>query len=396
MTTRRGAGRTIAAVSTRLESIANRWTRPALTAGVVGFISLGGSVGAHRTGRAVDGLAAALILAASVASGLARRWPAPALAVALLATAAYFGLGYPIDGPYFIPLAVTAYFSAAAGARLRAAVFAAATLALFVAAGALGHTAGPRDGLGEAVVVIAALLAGQAAAEWRARAESRAREAREEEARRGLVEERLRIARDLHDVVSHSISLINVQAGMAVHVMDERPEEARAALVAIRAVSRDALRDLRGILGLLRELDDAEPRSPAAGLEHVPALADTVRRAGVRVSVDMDAGAGLPASIDLAAYRVIQEALTNVVRHAPGAVATVTVRRVDGALRVEVDNDGRAAAAAPPAEARPGGGHGLAGMRERVRAAGGSLEAGARRGGGFSVRATLPVEGGPA
>jgi len=384
-------------VSTRLTSIASGWVRPVLTVAVAGLIGAGGTAGGpHRTGRAADAVAIALVLLAALASGFARRWPMPSLAIALASTVAYLGLDYPIDSPYFIPLGVTAYFSAAAVARVRAAVFAALTLALFTAAGLLGRTAGPLDGLGEAVAVVAAMLAGQAAAEWRARADARTSEAHEEESLRRLVEERLRIARELHDVVSHSISMINVQAGMAVHVMDERPEEARAALVAIRAVSRDALRDLRGILGLLRQLDDAEPRSPAAGLEQVPALADTVRRAGVRVSVDVDAAAGgLPASIDLAAYRVIQEALTNVVRHAPGAAATVTVRRVPGALEVAIDDDGRAAPV-NGGEARQGAGQGLAGMRERVRAAGGSLETGARAGGGFSVRATLPVEGGPA
>jgi len=192
--------------------------------------------------------------------------------------------------------------------------------------------------------------------------------------------------------VSHSISMINVQAGVAVHVMDERPEEARAALIAIKGVSRDALRDLRSILGLLRQTDDAEPRSPVAGLEQVPALADNVRKTGVRVALDLGGanGRALPPSVDLTAYRVIQEGLTNVVRHAPGAAATVTVRREPGALLVEVTDDGRASGAA--AESRHGAGHGLAGMGERVRAAGGSLEAGAVPGGGFSVRASLPLD----
>jgi signal transduction histidine kinase len=176
--------------------------------------------------------------------------------------------------------------------------------------------------------------------------------------------------------------------------MDDRPEEARAALVAIKLASRDALRDLRGILGLLRQTDDAEPRSPAAGLGHVPSLAETVRRAGIGVALRLEAGdSPLPVSIDLAAYRVIQEALTNVVRHAPGAAATVTVRRLPDALVVEVEDDGRTAATVA-ADGRQGAGHGLAGMRERVRAAGGSVEAGAREGGGFAVRATLPLDEG--
>jgi signal transduction histidine kinase len=375
-------------------SIASRWGWPLVTVAVVAFITIGGTGGGpHRTGRPVDLLAVGLLAVAAGASGFARRWPVPALAASLAATTVYLGLGYPFDAPFFIGLAVTAYLSASAGARVRAGIVAALTLALLGGAGAIGYPAQPGTGLSFAVIVVVALLAGQVAAEHRARADARTLETHEAEALRRLAEERLRIARELHDVVSHSISMINVQAGVAVHVMDERPEEARAALVAIKAVSRDALRDLRSILGLLRQTDDAEPRSPVAGLEQVPALAENVRRTGVRVALDLGEANGrpLPPSVDLTAYRVIQEGLTNVVRHAPGAAATVTVRRREGALVVDVSDDGRTAATAG-GESRQGAGQGLAGMRERVRAAGGSLEAGARPGGGFTVQATLPLE----
>ena len=377
----------------RLASLASRWAWPLVTVAVVEFITIGGSAtGPHRTGRSFDRVALLCLVVGAGASGFARRWPAPSLAVSLAATTLYLGLGYPFDSSFFIGLAVTAYLSAAAGARVRASVFAALAVALLGGAGLVAHPAQPTSGVGFGIIAVAALVAGQVAAEWRARAEARSREGHEEEALRRLAEERLRIARELHDVVSHSISMINVQAGVAVHVMNERPEEARAALVAIKAVSRDALRDLRTILGLLRQTDDAEPRSPVAGLDQVAALAENVRRAGVQVALDVEAeGEPLPMSVDLAAYRVIQEALTNVVRHAPGAAASVTVRRQDGSLLVEVDDDGRTAVLAG-VEARQGAGHGLAGMRERVRAAGGSLEAGARASGGFSVRAMLPLE----
>src|SRR5262249_80932 len=192
-----------------------------------------------------------------------------------------------------------------------------------------GYRFNPLVGLPFAVIVLAALIVGQAIAESRARADARAREAQEAEAQRRLAEERLRIARELHDVVSPSLSMINVQAGVAVHVMDDRPDEARAALVAIKSVSRDALRDLRSILGLLRQTDDAEPRGPAAGLDQVPALADNVRRTGVRVTLDLARANGgpLPPGIDLTAYPGIQEGPTNVVRHPPAAAATATPRR---------------------------------------------------------------------
>jgi signal transduction histidine kinase len=375
-------------------SIASRWGWPVVTVVLTAFVTIGGTgVGPHRGGRSVDAVAVLLLLIASGASGFARRWPVPALGASLAATSLYLGLGYPFDGPFFVGLGVTAYFSGSAGARIRTAIFAALILVLLGAAGLVGYPGSPAGGLPFAAIVLAALAVGQVVAESRARADARTAEAHEQEALRRLAEERLRIARELHDVVSHSISMINVQAGVAVHVMDERPEEARAALVAIKTVSRDALRDLRSILGLLRQTDDAEPRRPVAGLEEVPALADNVRKTGVRVALDLGEANGrpLPPSVDLTAYRVIQEGLTNVVRHAPGSAVTVTVRRQPGALLVEVADDGRTGAAAP-AESRQGAGHGLAGMGERVRAAGGSLEAGVRPGGGFSVRATLPLE----
>jgi signal transduction histidine kinase len=373
-----------------MAALAARWIRPVATAAVVELITVGGTVLApSHTGRRPDAVGATLVVLAAAMVALARRWPVPALAVSLGATAAYYGLGYATDSSFFIGLLVTAYLSGTAEARLRVAAFAVAIPALFAAASLLG----PGDragGLPISIIVLGGLLAGQASAEWRARADRRTAKVHEEEARRRLAEERLRIARELHDVVSHSIAMISVQASSAVHVMDDRPEQAREALLAIKAASRDALRDLRGILGVLHQAEDDEPRGPAAGLAEVGALVENVRRAGHEVTLDVDGtGDGLPAAIDLAAYRVIQEALTNVVRHAPGAAAAVAVRRLPDALEIEVRDEGRTVTAG--AEGRQGAGRGLAGMRERVRAAGGSLEAGPRPAGGFAVRATLPL-----
>ena len=377
-----------------MAAFALRWARPAAIAAVVELITVGGTgAGPHRFGRPLDLWGLPLLVAAAGATAFARRWAAPSLAISLACTAAYVALGYPTDSPFFLGVAVTAYLSGAPGARVRTALFAVATLVAFGAASLLGRAGGGNPGLTEAAIAVAALLAGQVAAEWQGRARRRTEEAREEEALRRLAEERLRIARDLHDVVSHSIAMINVQASAAVHVMEERPEEARAALVAIKAASRDALRDLRGILGLLRQIDAGESRSPAVGLDQVASLAEGVRRAGVPVALDVDAGgAPLPASVDMTAYRVVQEALTNVVRHAPGAAASVTVTRRPDALVVAVEDDGRAVGAAGR-DGRQGAGHGLAGMRERVRAAGGKLETGPLPTGGFAVRATLPLHG---
>ncbi|BBA96852.1 putative two-component system sensor kinase [Actinacidiphila reveromycinica] len=191
----------------------------------------------------------------------------------------------------------------------------------------------------------------------------RAERSREQEARRRVAEERMRIARELHDVVAHHIALVNVQAGVAAHVMDSRPDQAKQALAHVREASRTALAELRTTVGLLRQSGEPEaPMEPAPGLAVLDQLLDGFRRAGLRVTVECDdpepggpegaEPAALPASVDLTAYRVIQESLTNVQKHAgPRAGAVVRISRVDGELRVVVDDDGapgRAAGAPPP------------------------------------------------
>nr|WP_229875197.1 histidine kinase [Streptomyces nojiriensis] len=230
----------------------------------------------------------------------------------------------------------------------------------------------------------------------RERAE-RAERTRDEEARRRVAEERLRIARDLHDVVAHHIALVNVQAGVAAHVMDKRPDQAKEALAHVRDASRSALNELRATVGLLRQSGDPEaPTEPAPGLGVLDELVDTFRHAGlpveVIVQVDGEPGA-LPAAVDLAAYRVIQEALTNVRKHAgPGAKAEVSVVRVGPSVEVTVlDDGGEVAGPAPEPADPPGGGHGLLGMRERTGALGGTCFAGPRYGGGYRVHAILPL-----
>ncbi|WP_329398189.1 sensor histidine kinase [Streptomyces melanogenes] len=232
----------------------------------------------------------------------------------------------------------------------------------------------------------------------RERAE-RAERTREEEARRRVAEERLRIARDLHDVVAHHIALVNVQAGVAAHVMDKRPDQAKEALAHVREASRSALNELRATVGLLRQSGDPEaPTEPAPGLALLDDLLAGFRRAGLPVELaplDPAVRAGLPAAVDLAAYRVIQEALTNVRKHAgPDAKAEVSVVRVGPNTEVTVldngtgNSDGNGEGAAGGG----GGGHGLLGMRERVSALGGTCTAGPRYGGGFRVQAILPVK----
>jgi signal transduction histidine kinase len=227
----------------------------------------------------------------------------------------------------------------------------------------------------------------------RERAE-RAERTREEEARRRVAEERLRIARDLHDVVAHHIALVNVQAGVASHVMDKRPDQAKEALAHVREASRSALNELRATVGLLRQSGDPEaPTEPAPGLAHLDGLLDTFRNAGLPVEyTPSHAVPGFPAAVDLAAFRIIQEALTNVQKHAgAGARAEVSVVRAGPAVEITVLDDG--AGTGVPGEPGDGGGHGLIGMRERVSALGGTLTAGPRYGGGFRTQAILPVTG---
>jgi len=225
--------------------------------------------------------------------------------------------------------------------------------------------------------------------QWRAyvrEVEQRAEDAertRDEVARRRAVEERLRIARELHDSLTHSISVIKVQAGVAAHLARKRGEEPPPALLAIQEASTDAARELRSTLDVLRR--DGEPNGN--GLDRLATLIDRAEAAGVPATVRVVGDRRpLPPEVDQAAYRVVQEALTNVARHGgPGAAATVRVAFAARELTVQVDDDGRGAPAAP----EPG--HGLTGMRERVVALGGTLDAGPGDDGGFSVRVALPL-----
>jgi signal transduction histidine kinase len=216
--------------------------------------------------------------------------------------------------------------------------------------------------------------------------EQRAEEAertRDEVARRRAVEERLRIARELHDSLTHSISVIQVQAGVAEHLARKRGEEVPPALLAIHEAGADAARELRATLSVLRSTEDGD----CSGLSQLESLVARARAAGLPVTVTVTGAArSLPAEVDQAAYRIVQEALTNVSRHAGLAAASVCLQYTPEGLTVQVDDDG------PGGDDRPAGtGLGLVGMRERVSVLGGRLHAGPQDGGGFRVRAELPV-----
>jgi signal transduction histidine kinase len=229
-----------------------------------------------------------------------------------------------------------------------------------------------------------------------ARAEA-AERSRDEEARRRVGEERLRIARDVHDVVAHAMVAINVQAGVGAHLIDRDTDQARKTLEDIKRVSGEALADLRSTLGAVRSPQEDQPEAPtrpAQSLRELEDLGDSLRTAGVEVELDIDpATATLPASVTTTGYRIVQEALTNVVRHAHGAHAVVRVSRDDGQVVIDVSDDGRGdpADSTPVGSTPAGTGNGLRGMRERAQAAGGTLDAGPRPGGGWRVVATLPV-----
>jgi signal transduction histidine kinase len=216
--------------------------------------------------------------------------------------------------------------------------------------------------------------------------------AREELARRAVVEERLRLARELHDVVAHAMSVIAVQSGVGAHVAASRPEEVGKALAAIEATSRGALEELRRLLGVLRQ--DSDPQAsltPVPGLANLDRLLAEVGKAGLAVRVRVEGTPlQLPAGVDLSAYRIVQEALTNVAKHAGPAHAQVTIGYRDQDVTVEITDDGRGVVT-PVGDGRGGTGHGLIGMRERVAAFNGQLAVGPRPGGGFRVAARLPV-----
>jgi signal transduction histidine kinase len=209
---------------------------------------------------------------------------------------------------------------------------------------------------------------------------------REAEADRRLGEERLRIAREVHDVVAHSMVAINVQAGVAAHLLDHDTEQAREALLNIKRTSGDALTDLRATLGVLRDPAVTAPTGPAAGLDDLEAVAGRLRAAGIEVIVDNDTVGAVPTPVHSAGYRIVQEALTNVLRHAGAHAVGVVVRAADGMLTIVVtdDGDGRVG----PTD---GAGAGLRGMEERAEALGGTLRAGPAPGGGWRVEATLPL-----
>ena len=353
-------------------------------------VQLGGSTAAgHRQPSAtpLDAFGYLLLVLGPLALLVLARSRIATAAVAVGAAAVYLGLGYP-RGPVVASAGLSLVLAVAVGARVGAWVVGLCGVALALLVGQLSdHPVGLTTALAYTAWVVVLLLLGELP---RRRAEqvAAARRARTAEHEAAVGEERLELARDLHDTIGHSLSLIAVQAGVALHLLDEHPEQARPALTAIRDASKEALEEVRTVLGVLRADGDL-PRAPAPTLRRADELLDQARAGGLTVasvpSSLQDSGPGLPPNVDAAAYRVVQEALTNVVRHARATQVSVTVRRAPDRLEVEVVDDGSARAAGAE-------GRGLLGMRERARALGGSVEAGPLPGRGFRVAVRYPLD----
>ncbi|MFF3313909.1 sensor histidine kinase [Streptomyces sp. NPDC003035] len=346
----------------------------------------------------------ALILVGCGALYFRRRAPATVAVVTLLACAVYYPASAQ-DGPLMIAFALALYTTAAEG-RFAAAVALAAVTLLAVGLGELRQAPGHRQIDDTSLAMLAGWLISLVAVgraqrtrlaylhevEQRALAAEREQEAR---ARQSATEERLRIARELHDVLGHTISLINVQSGAVLHRLGKKPEPdvalaaAAEALEAVKATSKDALRELRATLGVLRQADEAAPTSPTSGLALLGELVGRARSTGLDVRTEQT-GTPVPLAppVDLAAYRIVQESLTNVTRHSGARTATIVLDWRADELRLRIEDDGEGAPEEQPQ------GSGIRGMAERARAFGGDLTAHSTAG-GFRVDARLPF-GAPA
>ena len=330
---------------------------------------------------------------------LRRRHPLPA-AYAFLGLICLLAIALTSPEDLVAPLFGLVLFPYAVGSRApdrAAAVWLACCLAaVAIVAGAHDSALGFSDLAFPGMIAIASFVAGRGARGRSALAAElheaalRAEEEREGEARRAVAAERRRIAREMHDVVAHSISVMVVQAGGARRILERDPERAVAAAAQIERTGREALLEMRRLLGVLRGPDQAAELAPSPTFDGLDALVTRAREAGLPVELEVEGTPRpLPAGVDLAAYRVVQEALTNALQHAPGARTTVSVHWRADALELVIADRGPGRA---PGRETQGPGQGLIGMRERVALYGGDLRTGPRRGGGFEVRVRLPLE----
>ncbi|MGJ6965912.1 sensor histidine kinase [Streptosporangium sp. G11] len=334
----------------------------------------------------LDLLGYALLAAGGLGLAARRRAPVPVLVLTGLCAAGYQAAGFDVPAVAYL---FAVYAAVRAGHRTVTVVASVTMLAaLPLAALASGlHDTGEAFAQARGALELAWLVAAGAAGEALRQAERRADEAertREETARRRADEERLHIARELHDSLTHQISIIKVQAEVAVHVARKRGEQVPEALLAIQEAGREATRELRATLEALRDDDTTPPR----GLDHVEELVERARATGLDATLTIEGRRhDVPAAVDRTVYRIVQESLTNVARHAAAATASVRIDYRPDALAIRVDDDGKATPDTAPVP-----GVGLLGMRERVTALGGRLRAAPRDEGGFTVQAELPVD----
>jgi signal transduction histidine kinase len=346
------------------------------------------SIAHGQEGReGIDAIAIALLLAGPVALAFHSRAPVAVLAVTVAATIAYLTLDYP-RGPIVLAPIVAFFIAVIAGRRWAAwGLLLVAGLGVVYLPSVLGdaETPAPSKVLGLAVWLGLLVAAAEIARTKDERHQERERALREE-GRAIANQERLRIAREVHDLLAHNVSLINVQAGTALHLLDDQPERAKPALEAIKRTSAETLDEMRSILSIMRRPGEEAPRTPTAGIGGLANLVERTSAAGIPVRTEISGEPQpVPVSVDLAVYRIVQEALTNVARHARPSGAVVRLAYQPETVTVEIDDEGRFAAAVN------GGGSGIAGMRERASALGGQFAAGPRPDRGFRVRATLPL-----
>jgi signal transduction histidine kinase len=340
-----------------------------------------------------------LLIGAGAVVTVRRRWPVAVFATTAIASVVYYALDFP-DGPGWLALFVAVYTLTALGDGRRSLVWAGAGIAVLAVCWLTAAAdIEPRAAIGWVFFRIGASVMSAAlgesvrsrrviAVEAVERAEQ-AERTREQEARARVDAERLRIAREVHDTVAHAIAIINVQAGVTAYVLDKRPDRARAALETIEQTSAQALREMRAVLGVLRDADDG--RVPHPGLGQVGELADKAREAGLDVDLEVNpAPPPVPSAVGSAVYRILQESITNVIRHAGPTRVTVALDYSADTVEVRVTDEGprpdRAVTSVAPQQGR-----GISGMRERCRLLGGELDAGPRTEGGFAVTARLPL-----
>ena len=326
------------------------------------------------------------VLIASMALGLLLRRVSPltALAITTAATALFFGLGYPA-GPVFFAICFLMVEMALWLPTRTSLVACSMAVVTVIGSELIGRIVDGRSLSGMAPYLGWLLVPWAIGAVKRAWRDTRTQQ-RSEQAQQRRYEERLAVVREVHDVVGHGLAVINLQAGVALHVLDRRPEQAEIALSAIKRASKDSLDELRATLAVFRNADGQAPLRPMPGLRDLPDLVSTVRVGGMTAELIVVGSArGVPSTVDLAAYRIVQESLTNVVRHARAPHVEVTVAYDHDAIKLRVADDGIGPAPGPDA------GQGVTGMRERATSLGGWLTAGKGEDGGFAVHAWLPM-----